>query len=143
VVQLLQQIVGVHTTWAEVVAKCGCFVPMQIEPLILSKKKSVFARMLLHKPWDNPDVWKSIQKRTGWNQVRLPLSRESGGPKGFVCLETPLIRRRARGCRQALTQLATSVRGAGIHALLTRQGYRLYLSDFGTKTPCLPQLASI
>jgi len=146
VVQLLQQIVGIHSTWAEVAGKCSCFASARIEPVVRSDHAAVFSRVLVRKPWDNPGVWKLICKRAHWSQVRLPERHRIGasGAADLVCLETSPVPRKGVSYRSALADLAHGIRAIGVHALLTRQGYRLYLSDFGQAEKArLPQAASI
>lgn len=145
IIDVLQQVVGIHSTWSEVAGKCSCFAPVTILPVRSSHRKEVFALIILQKPWDNPDCWKAIRQRSKWTQVRVPEEFSLSQPEAeLVCLETPHVRRRGTSYRSALTILAGNLRAVGVHALLTRGGYRLYVSDFGpVEQSRLPQIASI
>jgi hypothetical protein len=145
-VDLLQQCVGIHSTWVEVTSSRGCFALAQIEPRVRSDRAAVYALAIMEEPWDDPALPEAIRQRAGWRQVKAPSEyRVVGlGHSGLVFLETRPVARTGRGYRTALTEVARDIRRVGVHALLTRQGYRLYLSHFGAaENARIPQLASI
>jgi hypothetical protein len=146
VIQLLQQIVGIHGTWADVKGERGCFAHARLDPMISADLTGVYGRVLLEKPWGSPDLHKAIAKRMGLSQVRIPSDCRPTEPSSssLACLETRRVKPKGRGYLIALSAVAQTLRRDVVHALLTRQGYRLYLSDFGAgESARLPQVASI
>ena len=145
-IDLLQQCVGIHSTWVEVTSSRGCFASARIEPRVRSDRTAAYARIILERPWDNDALPEAIRRRGNWRQVKAPPEYRVGGSNhsSLVFLETRPVARTGLGYRAALTEVARAIRRVGVHALLTRQGYRLYLSHLGAaENARIPQLASI
>lgn len=136
---LVEQIVGVHANWQDARNARASFVHATFELRKTSRPSDALAVITVHDTSRRSnEIMKSVAGVAGLQRTT--------SIEGFVRYETRRDRvRRGRGggFAASVARLAGEIRVAGVHAILTHQGYRYYLSDLRHPTRRLPQLAAI
>ncbi len=125
ILDLFRQIPNLHRTFTQVMGETPSFAPIGRFDF-LRDKDVVWIRVVLKR--GDKDV-----------EATLPTIRSRGDFRSFMTqvrttspdelwLESRAFPGRRRGTDNGLRQLAHSVRGIGVAAILTTQGYRFYLS---------------
>jgi hypothetical protein len=138
VVDLLGQVPVIHRTFVQVSDSTPTFLPLKsIE--VLRSGKSVWARIRLDKTdRDVKQVLPSVRTRRAFRAAFHQVASESDSELWF---ETNPEVGHARAIDPAIAKLAAKVRAIGTASILTRSGYRHYLSSIQPRQH-LPDLAA-
>jgi hypothetical protein len=138
VVDLLGQVPVIHRTFVQVSDSTPTFLPMK-SIKVEGKATSVWARITLEKgDRDVRQVLPSLRSRRAFRTAFHQVASPSDGELWF---ETKPEVGHARAMDPAIGRLAVTVRSIGTASILTRYGYRHYLSSIEPRLH-LPDLAA-
>jgi YaaC-like Protein len=126
VIDLLHVVPSIHRTFTQVVASSPIFVPVERFELRY-RRGSVWLRMCLVRT--DKDVREALPATRSRRAYIFAFSQVESGRDRELWFETLPVRAHTRGIDNAIGQLAARVRGGGVAAILTSQGYRFYLVD--------------
>lgn len=138
VVDLLGQVPVIHRTFTQVSESSPTFLPLKSVKVVRSGT-SVWARIVLDKgDRDVKQVLPSVRSRQAFRQAFHQVASESDEELWF---ETQPEVGHAKAIDAAIARLAATVRAIGTASILTRYGYRHYLSSIPPRLQ-LPDLAA-
>ncbi|MBI1847238.1 MAG: hypothetical protein HY294_05300 [Candidatus Rokubacteria bacterium] len=126
VIDLLRFVPSIHRTFTQVVASPPIFVPVaRFE--IRYRRGWMWARLRMTRTdRDVHDALPGARVRRAFTYVFSQVESERNHELWF---ETTTFRAQTRGTDNTIAQLAALIRGCGIAAVLTAEGYRFYLVD--------------
>lgn len=140
---LMQQVVGVHRTWADLQEKQPSFVPVTFTlERVITGNSGVIARVRTKDPTSRARDLLIAAARSGkWKRVQPSVG---GATFEFETRTAQVGVGRGRGYVSARDALSAELRAQGVHALVTPQGYRYYVSHLEQAEKFrLPQPAAI
>ncbi len=138
VVDLLRQVPVIHRTYTQVSSTQGIFLPMK-SIRVFRSGTNVWARLVLNKEdRDVKQVLPQIRDRLAFQQALHQVASDTDSELWF---ETDTEHGHARSIDPAIAKLTKKLRGIGTASILTRTGYRHYLSALPPAAR-LPDLAA-
>lgn len=137
---LIEQVVGTHQIWREAQNARDSFVHVQFELRKTPPPAEVMTVAVANDPSRRAaDILRGIAARDGWRKT------EATPPNSlrYELPGLPVSTGPGRGFEGRVREVAKSLKRVGIHAILTRQGYRFYVSELRRPAERLPQLAAI
>jgi hypothetical protein len=138
VVDLMGQVPVIHRTFIQVSDSAPTFLPMK-SIKVLGKGTSVWARLCLEK--SDRDVTQVLPSLRSRRAFRSALHQVASATDGEIWFETAPQIGHARAMDPAIARVAATVRSIGTASILTRNGYRHYLSSIEPRLQ-LPDLAA-
>lgn len=138
IVDLLRQVPVIHRTFTQVSDSTASLLPMK-SIKVMGKGTSVWVRIALDKSdRDVKQVLPAVRSRRAFRSAFHQVASASSAELWF---ETQAETGHARAVDPAISRLATKVRSIGASSILTRYGYRHYLSSVAPALQ-LPDLAA-